>query len=164
MWKFQISPLPNNSKAKFLNCSFPAVVGFKPMRKVSKYYAMKRITLEQIILEITVFYMDKKIKMNGIVDTCNSLCDPISKKPVIVTDIEVLKKLFNESLFENNLCEFVKPEDFCIIPYKTISDNGILYGFKPEKVTIQNNAVNDVIIAVAPKKLENDALINPLII
>ena len=97
-------------------------------------------------------------------DTGNTLRDPISDMPVLVINEGVLKGLFSPSVTQNNLCEFVNPEDFRIIPYKTISDSGITYGFIPDKLLYENKEIKNTIVAVAPSPISSDALISPQII
>ena len=98
------------------------------------------------------------------IDTGNALKDPISDMPALVIDEKVLKALFSPSVTRNNLCEFVEPEDFRIIPYKTISNSGITYGFIPHKLLIEDKVIKDTIIAVSPAPINTDALINPQLI
>ena len=109
-------------------------------------------------------YNNKRVFLNGIVDTGNVLKDPVSSMPVLMIDKQVLCKLFSPSTMPNNLCEFVNPEDFRVIPYKTISDQGIIYGFIPEKLFLEDKEIKDIIVAVAPSPISSDALINPQII
>ena len=98
------------------------------------------------------------------IDTGNALKDPVSDMPVLVIDEKVLKSLFSPSVTRNNLCEFVQPEDFRIIPYKTISNSGITYGFIPHGLLIEDKIIKDTIIAVSPSPINTDALINPQLI
>lgn len=110
---------------------------------------------------LKIYYNGKNVEISAITDTGNSLCDPVSGYPVIVVDESVLKKLIHPEVLSNNLSEFVNPVDFRIIPYRTISSSGILYGFIPEKVILRKNTYTQVIIAVSPAKLKKNALISP---
>lgn len=114
--------------------------------------------------KLKIFYNEKCVTLNGMIDTGNSLYDPVSSFPVLIINEKILKELFSPSATKSNLCEFVNPEDFRIIPYKTISENGVIYGFIPNKLIYEGKKINDIIIAVAPSPITSDALISPQII
>ena len=114
--------------------------------------------------KIKIDYNKKSVIIYAMIDTGNALKDPISDMPALVIDEKVLKALFSPSVTRNNLCEFVEPEDFRIIPYKTISNSGITYGFIPHKLLIEDKVIKDTIIAVSPAPINTDALINPQLI
>ncbi len=114
--------------------------------------------------KLIIKYNKKSVTIYAMIDTGNTLRDPISDMPVLVINEEVLKALFSPSVTQNNLCEFVNPEDFRIIPYKTISDSGITYGFIPDKLFYENKEIKNTIVAVAPSPISSDALISPQLI
>ena len=114
--------------------------------------------------KIKIQYNKKYVILNGMIDTGNALKEPVSSMPVLVIDEEILKKLFSPSATKNNLCEFVNPEDFRIIPYKTIANSGVTYGFLPEKLLFEDKEIKNTIVAVAPSPISSDALISPQII
>ncbi len=140
---------------------FGISAGYLIITLSKKMFKRKSVTNEYFI---KIFYNKNNVTLWGVVDTGNALKDPLSGKPVIIADNSVLKNLISPHITEANLCEFVRPEDFRVIPYKTISQSGVIYGFTPDKVEIKNQTVKDVIIAQAPIHLEADALLNPLLI
>lgn len=113
---------------------------------------------------ITVTYNKRQTTMHGIYDSGNSLCEPITKMPVIIADIKALSPLFPGIKQPRDLCELAEPKDFKTIPYKTISDSGIVFGFIPEKILLNGKKPIKAIIAAAPNKLESDMLLNPVLI
>lgn len=127
----------------------------------SRYFKKKSVTDEHTI---KIFYKDKSVTACGICDTGNSLCEPYCGFPVIICDISVLKRLISPHVTALNLCEFVHTQSFKAIPYKTVSSTGVMYGFIPDKIIINNTEITDVIIAPAQKALGEEILINPLII
>lgn len=122
----------------------------------------KKLSVNGYTLVIT--YNKKSAHLCCEADTGNSLSEPVSDCPVIVADKKILNKLFGKNVIPGNLCEFVRAEDFKVIPYHTISSSGIMYGFVPDKVTLNSKKISKTIIAFAPEKLNTDALINPLLI
>ena len=114
--------------------------------------------------KIKIMYNNRSVTVDAMIDTGNTLKDPITGVPALVIDEKILKTLFSPSAKQNNLCEFVEPEDFRIIPYKTISNSGIAYGFVPDMLSIDGKAIKNTIIAVAPSPINTDALISPQLI
>ena len=109
---------------------------------------------------IKIYYNKKCVKLTGIYDSANFLKDPISLSPVILINEAVLKKLICKEVNKNNLSEFVRPNDFKIIPFKTISENGILNAFTPDKCIINGKTIKNVVIAISPKEMSEDVIIN----
>ncbi len=113
---------------------------------------------------IKIEYKKNKVVFNGMIDSGNSLIDPVSLMPVLIIDERILKELFSPSITKNNLCEFVDSKDFKVIPYKTISDSGVTYGFLPDKLICNNKKIKNVIVAVSPSQISTNALISTKII
>ena len=113
---------------------------------------------------IKIEYKNNKVAFNGMIDSGNSLIDPVSHKSVLIIDEKILKELFSPSITKNNLCEFIDSKDFKVIPYKTISDSGVTYGFLPDKLICNNKKIKNVIVAVSPSQISTNALISTKII
>ena len=91
---------------------------------------------------VTVFYNNKKYIYNAYLDTGNKLYDPYFKKPVII-------------LYDKNIA-VKKP---LLIPYNTVNNTGILKGFKPSKVLINDRVIDKpLIIALSSEKLNIDGV------
>ena len=118
---------------------------------------------DKAFYNMQISYNGKSVKINAIKDTGNLLKSPVSSTPVIVCDRVVFEKLFAKNIEPENLREFVETKDFKIIPYKTISETGIIYGFRPHLLKIDEKTTDNIIIGFAPIKLESEALINPMI-
>lgn len=80
-------------------------------------------------------------KGTGFFDTGNSLCDPVNGKPVCI-----LTKQLREQIGKD-----IKPEHFKIIPYRTVDEQGILYGMKVREFIVTGEegsySFSDVIVA-----------------
>ena len=113
---------------------------------------------------IKIQYNKKCVIINGMIDTGNTLRDTNSSMSVLIIDEKIIKELFSTSATKNNLCEFVNPEHFRVIPYKTIANSGVTYGFLPEKLLFEDKEIKNTIVAVAPSPIGSDALISPQII
>lgn len=100
------------------------------------------------LYEVEVFLSDGKcVICKGLMDTGNSLTDPIKGWPVIIADSD---------LFQEELLKIQKdnPASFCVIPYSSIGkEHGLLYGFRISQIIISNSkeklCTKNVVVALA---------------
>lgn len=130
-----------------------------------------------IYKEVCVNISGKSADFRALIDTGNMLSEPISNTPVMVVELEKLKAVLPESVYDalkkNDTSIDVLQEDFSsrirIIPYTSLGEqNGLLLGFKPDSVTISGKCITNIIIGVYNRSLsatyEYDALLNPEIL
>lgn len=150
-------------------------------------YIQKQLTKEKILMDISIEINGEKVELKGIVDTGNSLVDPISKYPVIIVEYNAIKSLLpleiKDVLLNNQILNFDQIithlsssswiTRFRIIPYQALgTENGMLIGFKPDNVLIyddkQHKDIKEIIIAIYNKNLSKTgdyrALLHPDII
>jgi len=142
-----------------------------------------RIKRERIITEAAIYLDGKNIQVNALLDTGNALTEPISKTPVLVVEYRIIKEILPDEiqrLFEDNIQDFSKIANvmscsdwvtrFRMIPFNSLGrENGMMIGFKPDEVIIQENnqkyVVRNVIIGIYNRKLSTDdeysALVHP---
>jgi len=150
--------------------------------KFSWGYIVSKIKREKILLDVSIFKGSKRICLVALVDTGNSLTDPITNRPVIIAEYQAIKellpaeiqKIFDDNK-ENNLNAIAsvlsKSEwitKFRFIPFKSLGvENGMLIGFKPDAVSIedkrQRNYIKDTIVAIYNKRLSKDGEYNALL-
>ncbi|KNF09914.1 sporulation sigma-E factor-processing peptidase SpoIIGA [Gottschalkia purinilytica] len=128
----------------------------------------------------------KEIEVTALLDTGNSLKDPISKIPVIVVEFLAIKDILPDSIqniflkYKENSLDAVVDTMSCasnqmkfrIIPYKSLGkENGLLLGFKPDKVIVKSERstlIGEVVIGIYNDTLSNDkeyvALLHPEIL
>lgn len=70
---------------------------------------------------IDIYIGNKKYELNGYLDTGNTLKDPYKNRDVII---------INNKIIDFNKLKII------YVPYKTISDNGLIKCIKPDKVII----------------------------
>ena len=150
-----------------------------------EYIKNKNVRADNLVC-LKVIFKNKEISLKGLVDTGNSLKDPINKLPVIVVEFVALKELFpisvqemfteysekNLDLYTNLLCTETNDFKFRLIPFKSLGkEDGMIIGFKPDKVLIEigeEDKVRELIIAIYNKSLSSDdeyeALLHPDII
>ena len=83
---------------------------------------------------VSFIYRRKKYNYVGYVDTGNRVCDPYTKKPVIL-------------LYDKN----INIDKFFYIPYKTVDNSGLLKAFKIDKLYIDDKEYRKVIIALVDR-------------
>lgn len=130
--------------------------------------------LENKPIKLKIKFKDNQIEILGKIDTGCSLKEPFSDLPVIVAKETCLKPLLPENTYEQ-ITNFLKTkslEDLNLkirtIPFKTISEEGILPAFKPDFIKINESEVQkEAYIALCPDKfmpVGASALINPEIL
>lgn len=109
-------------------------------------------------LELEISFCGKIKKMAAFLDTGNMLKEPLSGLPVAVAAYPVVKELLPQeicSVLSNNghmdwtLLEkaltsinAASASKYCLVPYRSLNDEGLLLGFRPEKATLwQENRV-----------------------
>ncbi|MHB1392291.1 MAG: sigma-E processing peptidase SpoIIGA [Clostridia bacterium] len=152
--------------------------------KYSWDYVQHRIKRERLIVKVEMSFDKKQLCLDALVDTGNSLKDPITNVPVMIMDYSIIRELLPEEIqkiFEqsgendlNAIAEIMSISKwatrFRIIPFKSLGrENGMLVGFRPDMVTIFDSdrriQLNNIIIAIYRKNLSKDgeysALIHP---
>lgn len=147
-------------------------------------YIQKQLSKEKILMNVRIKINDEIVDIKGIVDTGNSLTDPISKYPVIIVEYNAIKSLLPVELkdifLNNHVFNFEQVVEqlsdsnwitrFRIIPYQALgTENGMLVGFKPDNVLIHddkhNRDIKEIIVAIYNKKLSKTgdymALLHP---
>ncbi len=145
-------------------------------------YIQHRIKRERLILTVELSFDRKRLCIDALVDTGNSLRDPITNAPVIITEYEKVRELLPDDIqhiFEkcgendlNAIAEIMTISKwatrFRLIPYKSLGkENGMLVGFKPDMVIISEDnrkvQLSGIIIAIYRKKLSTDGEYSALI-
>ena len=136
----------------------------------------------QVFYNITVYSDSNNVEFSALLDTGNSLKDPLNDYPVIVAEFNAIKaflpnqirEIFDERK-ENDITELVSIAAECefsrrirIIPFTSIGkQNGVLCGFRPDKVEINTGSkiftLKNVIIAIYNFSLSEDGTYHGLL-
>lgn len=132
-------------------------------------FSLRRGSLE--VYDTELYFKDRKIKLKGLLDTGNSLYDPIYKKPVLIAELTVLKPLFERedhrflkkmidsvngrySEEEEEISEELK---ITMVPYHSIGKSGILPAILMNQVVIWDNKeqirTEKVLVAVSEGRI-----------
>ncbi|SCX88159.1 sigma-E processing peptidase SpoIIGA [Alkaliphilus peptidifermentans] len=147
-------------------------------------YVQKQLTREKILMKVKIHMNGEVVELIGMVDTGNSLIDPITHYPVMIVEFDAILNLLPEDIHAIFLAtrfpNYNEISSSCInaswitrlriIPYEALgTENGMLVGFKPDGVIIEKDSqiknINDIIIAIYSKKLSKTgdyrALLHP---
>jgi len=183
-----------NNNLTFANISFKTskelikllIIGIGLSTVLIKYifkYHRQKMNKENFLTRVTISLNSKKVNLIALIDTGNSLKEPISQKPVIIAEYNAvepvlpdrLKKLYIENKdFDLDIVAKVMEEigdeiKLRLIPYKSIgNENGILIGFKPDSISVHFNdevkkLKDDIIVAIYNNKLVYDQQYNGLL-
>lgn len=139
---------------------------------------------EKLMVRLIISFDRKAIELYALVDTGNSLHDPLTNMPVVVVEFTAIKGLLPEDIkciFEKNLDDdlnwisrAISCSDwfsrFRLIPFTSLGkENGMLIGFRPDFIEIGNEedkrGVQDVIVGIYNRALSKNerykALLSP---
>ncbi len=143
-----------------------------------------RFLREKLLVLLRITFDKKAIELFALVDTGNSLHDPLTNMPVVVVEFSAVRDLLPEDIrgiFEkdpdmdlNAVTATISCSDwfsrFRLIPFTSLGkENGMLIGFRPDYIEIGNENekkdVRDVIVGIYNKALSRNekyrALVNP---
>ncbi len=143
----------------------------------------RRLTTS-LIYSIEIRHKGMDFILKGLLDTGNSLYDPITQRPVIIVEYSKIQKALPMEIRDIFICNREQDIDyiaktisepqfstiFRLIPYYAVGKpGGFLVGFKPSKVLIfldgSWHGTDDAIVALSAKELSRDrqyhALIHP---
>ena len=118
---------------------------------------------EKKYVDVKITVKGNEIDVKGLIDTGNSLVEPITKKPVSVIEYEAVKQIEDKMM----------KEGVYIIPYKSVGkENGMLIGIRIDRMTIncdkEEYIIEKPIIAISQEsvsaKEEYKIIINPLLV
>lgn len=152
------------------------------MVKILLEFIQIKITREKLHVPVRIVFEKMGVGIEALIDTGNSLSDPLSGMPVIVVEFAAIKKilpveifnLFDQSM-ENDLVAVMNVisnsswfSRFRIIPFTSLGkENGVLIGFKPDYIEIgdgeKKKGISNVIVGIYNKSLSKDNNYNALV-
>ena len=142
---------------------------------------------EKLLIPLKISFENKTSNLPALIDTGNSLRDPITNMPVIVVEFSAIKEILPsdiQSIFEESrendldsisciISDSRWFSRFRLIPYMSLGkENGMLIGFKPDYIEIgedeEKKGMNDVIVGIYNRALTKNeryrALLSPELI
>jgi len=140
----------------------------------------------QQLFPIVINFFSRKVEVEALVDTGNSLIDPLSGDPVIIVEYEALKPSLPPEIFSSFSKEQFSCEQFLmsitdtswakrirVIPFHSLGEqNGLLIGIRPDGVEIKQGnkkiLAEKVVVGIYRHRLHKDsnyqALLNPVLL
>lgn len=129
---------------------------------------------------LTIELNGRRVMVNALVDTGNSLTDPLTGEPVIVVEYDLLKEAFPESVREvwekggegvsllADLGATGWANRFRLIPFRSLGqDSGLLVGVRPEAVEISRDGrvlkAKRVVVGVYRQQLDQGCAYRALV-
>jgi len=143
-----------------------------------------KIIKERLLIPVKISFDNRMIYLFALIDTGNSLKDPLTNTPVMVVEFKALAELLPieiKSIFENSqendlnsVTAIISKSKwfsrFRLIPFSSLGkENGMLIGFKPDFIVIgeeeDKRDVKNVIIGIYNRSLSRNekykALLGP---
>lgn len=138
--------------------------------KIGIRFYEKLLLKRQMICNVQVFLDEKDCSFDALVDTGHCLKEPISQSSVIIAEFELVKSFLPDKLKilfyekqENDLSALLLNREgsfytrIRMIPFTSLGKtNGMLIGFRPDKVQIGKDVPVDVVIGIYNDKLSGD--------
>ena len=142
-------------------------------------YILENLCLKkQLLCPVTIHIGERAMSFQALVDTGHSLQDPLNKAPVIIAEFDSVKELLPDDIrlmfyenHENDLSDLLTAatgtkfyDRIRMIPFVSLGlANGMLVGFRPDKVDLSGASRKDVVIGIYNRKLSTDGRYQGLI-
>lgn len=137
------------------------IMGLGALLALFLSYIRERKEKTQDMCKVVLVGHGAKITINALMDTGNSLIEPISGKPVSILE---------KSVFDS-LCREERPEGFRAIPYHSIGkSNGILHGYLLPEMLVEVDGVTktckDIYVGISDEltRGEYKMILNPCVL
>lgn len=127
-------------------------------------------------VDIRIGFLEQEIIVKALIDTGNSLCDPISLMPVMLVESRALESILSKYFLDKATQRYsdLLPElhriypdlKLRVIPFQDIcGDKNILFAFKPKFIKIADTGkdIPNTLVAIIPSELSIEGNYNALI-
>ena len=139
-----------------LGCSFLLFWAFFDL--LLRGAAKKR---EREIVEVKLGFLGRAVTFRALVDTGNSLCEPVSGLPVMVVSPAALREVLGEyyPLFllsdPTEILEAAAGVDALrgrlrLVPYSAVGAKGFLVAFRPDALRVGGEETRELLVALSP--------------
>lgn len=142
--------------------------------------AQNRLSKENMFVKVGLYWDNREVWLDALLDTGNSLCDPLSNTPVIVAEYEKLRPLLPPALVTDagmpgieTICDTKVLGRLRMIPFSSLGkEHGMMVGFRADNAVILENEqlkdVGNVIVGICMRPLAGDrsyaALLHPMLL
>lgn len=125
-----------------------------------------RLRKQSLYREVQVSYDGKTVSLQALVDTGNTLTDPLTLTPVMIVELDALRELLPPcpTFSIEELSVGAMATRLRVIPFTSLgTKHGLLLGFRPDAVTIAANTYYDVVVGLYEHHLSDDRSYNALV-
>ncbi|MBQ1935427.1 MAG: sigma-E processing peptidase SpoIIGA [Clostridia bacterium] len=125
-----------------------------------------RLRKQSLYREVQVSYDGKTVSLQALVDTGNTLTDPLTLTPVMIAELDALRELLPPcpTFSIEELSVGAMATRLRVIPFTSLgTKHGLLLGFRPDAVTIAANTYYDVVVGLYEHHLSDDRSYNALV-
>jgi len=162
---------PNGALKAFIFSVGLCVILIRPIGRILSGKVLRDGSIVPVLIRLG----EKSVRFNALVDTGNSLTDPITGYPVLVVEADTVKTLLPPEVYESVIKNRIELHTVSLskdneswlkrmhlIPFKSIGrENGILTGFRPDNVRVCQEGtfkeINDIIVGICSTKLSNNS-------
>lgn len=115
---------------------------------------------EKRVVPLEITHNGKSVKINALLDTGNTLRDPLTNTRAVVVNISAIDELFAnyeidliKRLSEENAILSL-PKMFRLIPYKTVERGGFMLAFRPDKILIDGKE-RELLVAICKNEISD---------
>ena len=147
---------------------FIIIISFKTIKN--------KLSKKDMLCNISIVFEAGKVDLNAIIDTGNFLKEPLTGKPVIIVEKDVLKTVIPANILENlediingnkNINNMYMSK-IRLIPFSALgTESGLLLGIKPENFYINYQGKilenKNIIVGIYNKKISRNNKYNALV-
>ena len=120
------------------------------------------------ICEVEVRLNGRETVFFALVDSGNTLTEPLTNRPVIVAEFDAVCDILPEAekgLYTDvtRISELSKSVRAVVIPYKTVSGTDMLVGFTPDEVRVSGRVRRDTVIAICKAEISDGGAYHALV-
>ncbi|NLN63870.1 MAG: sigma-E processing peptidase SpoIIGA [Clostridiaceae bacterium] len=172
----------NQMKSDTLLLVLTLIFGFLMVRAFTDIFR-RRVENESYIVKAYIHLGERMVCLQALIDTGNSLMDPVTQYPVMIAELDGVKELLpagmtewlkNWSQSQNTIGGLDENSEWQkrirLIPFHAIgTDNGMLPGFKPDSVCVEKEEYHyertQVVVCICQNRLSTKnqykAIISP---
>ncbi len=123
----------------------------------------KHSTFSGELVSVSVKISDKVIDFTSLVDTGNTLSDPVTGQSVMVVEGRILADFFTEKITPEDLFQpalFLEKKRgdthrFRLIPYQAVGVQGLLLVMKMDEILVNHQRVPETFVALSPTSVSD---------
>lgn len=112
---------------------------------------------ERAACDVVIGHGGQSVHLRALHDTGNDLYDPLTGRHVLVAEADALAPLFSPAeaaaLKAGAIDAMSALRGFHLIPYASLGGSGLLPAFRPERITVDGEARNDLVVAATTTAL-----------